>query len=170
MSDLHDDLQEKIEQAKKDDQARKDESSTTADLEQQLAEMTETAKRAMADMQNIKRQAENEKRQVIAMANANLAKQLLAPLDSLHRALQHIPQGAEEWSQGITMCINQIDQALKDAGLQEIDAEGETFNPDFHEALVQGQGPANTVIEVLEKGYRMGDRVIRHAKVKVGNG
>ena len=170
MNDKKDDLQEKIEKAKKNDAARNNESSELEQLRTQLEKMTETAKRAMADMQNIKRQAENERREVIMMANAGLAKQLLAPLDNLHRALEHIPKGVEEWAQGLNMCISQIDTVLKDTGLEEIATKGEVFNPDFHEALVQGPGPENTIIEVLEKGYKIGDRVIRHAKVKVGNG
>lgn len=170
MSDPQDDLQAKIDKAKKADDARKSESSELEELKMQLTEMTETAKRAMADMQNIKRQAENERRQVIMMANVNLAKQLLTPLDNLHRALEHTPEAAKEWAQGVNMCITQIDNILKETGLEEIDSLNQVFNPDLHEALVQGPGPQNTVIEVLEKGYKIGERVIRHAKVKVGNG
>lgn len=170
MSDKKTDLQSKIEKAKKEDQNKKKKASEMDELRVKLEEMTETAKRAMADMQNMKRQSENEKREIIIMANAGLTKQLLTPLDNLHRALEHIPQGAEDWAEGVTMSIKQIDNTLKEAGLEEIAAEGENFNPDFHEALIQGPGPQNTIIEVLEKGYKIGDRVIRHAKVKVGNG
>ena len=154
----------------KNDAAQNQELSEIENLQMQLQAMTENAKRAMADMQNIKRRAEEEKREVIVMANAGLIKALLPTLDNFHRAIDHTPEQAQEWSQGIKMCIQQIEKVFKEVGLEEIDASGQDFDPDFHEALIQGPGKANKVVEVLEKGYKIGNRVLRHAKVKVGNG
>lgn len=137
-------------------------------LKKELEDMTELAKRTMADLHNYRRRQEEEKKSLFTMANATLIIQLLPVLDNLERAKQHVPESAKEWFKGIEMCISQLKQALQSAGLQPIVALGQTFNPDFHEALAQGPGEKDKVIEELEKGYMLGNRVLRHAKVKIG--
>ena len=136
----------------------------------ELQQMTELAKRTMADLQNLKRRQEEEKGQLITMANVDLIKEILPILDNLDRSKQHIPKDAEEWGKGIEMSINQLHQVLKEAGLTPIESLNQPFNPEFHEAVAQGPGEKDTVIEELEKGYMLGARIIRHTKVKVGNG
>lgn len=164
--DLAAKLKEAEEQAaEKDQEAAKDSS-----IEEELAQMTETAKRAMADLQNLKRRQEEERARLIVFANADLIKKLLPILDNLDRAKEHVPESAEEWFKGIDMSLNQAHQILKESGLTEMESLGKTFNPDFHEAVTQGPGEKDTVVEEFEKGYMLGDRVIRHAKVKVGTG
>ena len=150
----------------------KEESSDAGetDLQQQLAQMTEHAKRTMADMQNLKRRQEEERKVLVSMANTNLIRTLLPVLDNLERAMGHIPPEAEKWAEGMQMSVNQFKKSLQDAGLEEIECQGQIFNPELHEALVHEAGEKDQVTEVLEKGYKLGDRVIRHAKVKVGNG
>lgn len=142
-------------------------------LQKELADMTEHAKRAMADMQNLKRRHEEERRLIISMANIDLMRSMLPVIDNLDRAKEHAPTHNEEsakWFEGIEMSLNQLKKICQDFGLQEIEALGQVFNPELHEALVHGPGEKDQVIEVLEKGYKLGDRVIRHSKVKVGNG
>jgi molecular chaperone GrpE len=140
------------------------------ELQTQLQEMTEMAKRAMADMQNMKRRQEEERSQIILRANANLISNLIPVLDNLNRAIKHTPEGAEDWAKGIEMSIKQIQSSFTEAGLAEIEALGQPFNPDLHEALMQGPGEKDLVIEELEKGYMLGSLVLRHSKVKVGTG
>lgn len=148
-----------------------DESQAELDkLKNELEVMTETAKRTMADIQNMKRRQDEEKSTIIYMANAALIKGLLPSLDGLNRAKQHVPEGAEDWAKGIQMCIEQINQTMQSVGLTPIESVGTTFNPDLHEAITSGAGEQDTVIEELEKGYTLGDKVLRHAKVKIGNG
>ena len=139
-------------------------------IKNQLSQMTEMAKRTMADLHNLKRRQEDERRLIITMANVDLIRSLLPIIDNLDRAKKHVPQGAETWFQGIEMCINQLHKVLEDAGVKPIEAVGKTFDPDFHEAIMQGPGQKDIIIEELEKGYIMGDRVDRHAKVKVATG
>jgi len=139
-------------------------------LQQDLNEMTEMAKRTMADLQNLKRRQEEERGQVIKMANASLIKELLPVLDNLNRAKQHTPDEAKDWCEGVVMSINNLDKIFTEFGLTEIPTTGEAFNPDLHEALMQGPGDKDIILEELEKGFCLGDFVIRHAKVKVGNG
>lgn len=139
-------------------------------LKSQLAEMTELGKRAMADMQNLKRRQQEERSQTIIRANASLIQALIPTVEILHKALEHKPQEAQEWVQGIEMSIKQIDQALLDAGLEKIETKDQKFDPNIHEALLQGPGEKDIILEELEAGYKLGDFIIRHSKVKVGNG
>lgn len=137
-------------------------------VKKELEEMTEMAKRTMADLQNMRRRQEEERKILITMANADLIIGILPVLDNLERAKEHVPKGAEEWFKGIEMSINKLHQTLQEYGLKPMETVGQKFNPDLHEAITEGPGEKDTVIEELEKGYILGGRVIRHAKVKVG--
>lgn len=174
-----DDLAKKLEEAQK--QAAAEKEAGTAQVNQnaedeltklraELESMTELAKRTMADFQNFKRRQDDERRVIITMANVDLIRSLIPITDNLDRAKQHVPAGAEEWFKGVEMCSAQLHKVLNESGMKPIESLNQPFNPDLHEALAQGPGPKDTVIEELEKGYMLGDRVIRHAKVKVGNG
>ncbi|PKL37124.1 nucleotide exchange factor GrpE [Candidatus Peregrinibacteria bacterium HGW-Peregrinibacteria-1] len=162
------DKKEKTDKAPKQDELTK--------IKNELQKMTELAQRTMADLQNLKRRHEEERSTIYLSANSALIKGLLPSLDNLERTLSHQPKSIQdqetnaEWLKGLEMSINQIKQLLQLSGLEEIKSLGETFDPTFHEALLQGPGNENSIIEVLEKGYKLGDIVIRHAKVKVGNG
>ena len=173
------DLAKKLEEAQKQAAAEEQQNAQNSNgsqenevelLKKELEKMTEMAKRTMADLQNFKRRQDEERRIIINMANVDLIRALIPITDNLDRAKQHIPQGAEEWFKGIEMCTTQLHKVLNDSGLKPIEALNQPFNPDLHEALAQGPGPKDTIIEELEKGYALGDRVVRHAKVKVGNG
>lgn len=170
-----DDLAQKLAEAQKQAEAEKAAATQGANdeptnLRAELEQMTELAKRTMADFQNYKRRQDEERRVIITMANVDLIRSLIPITDNLDRAKQHVPAGAEEWFKGIEMCTTQLHKVLNDSGLKPIESLNQPFNPDLHEGLAQGPGPKDTVIEELEKGYMLGDRVIRHAKVKVGNG
>lgn len=169
-------MTKKTNPAKSQDSSKQNQLASSASpsevelIKNELTQMTEMAKRTMADLHNLKRRQEDERRLTITMANVDLIRQLLPIVDNLDRAKKHVPQGAETWFQGIEMCINQLHKVLEDAGVKPIESIGKTFDPNFHEAVMQGPGPKDTIIEELEKGYMMGDRIIRHAKVKVSTG
>lgn len=139
-------------------------------LQQELEQMTELAKRTMADLTNFKRRMDEEKAEIISFANVSLIRKLLPELDNIDRARQHLPEAAKDWFQGLEMSFSNIHKALEDSGLQPIGNIGEIFNPNLHEALLAGPGNKDEILEVMEIGYKIGDRVVRHAKVKVGNG
>jgi len=168
--DLKKKLEEAAEAAEKKDQAEEQEISETDSLQEELEKMTELAKRTMADMQNMKRRQEEEKFHWIKMANADLVKNLLPIIDNLNRAVANMPESADDWHKGVEMSVQQLKKVLEDAGVIEIDCDGKDFDPELCEALAQAPGEKNKVVSVLEKGYMIGDRVIRHAKVQVGNG
>ncbi len=144
--------------------------SKSEKLQQELEEMTELAKRTMADMQNQKRRFDEEKNLLITMGNINLIRSLLPIIDNLNRAKEHAPENTDaEWLKGIEMSIDQLNTTLTNFGLKEIPTKGEKFNPDLYEAVLQDEGEKDLILEELEKGYILGERVIRHAKVKVGS-
>jgi len=172
------DLKKKLEEAQKEAEKLDEAISNEQDLEptqsEELSQMTETAKRTMADFQNYKRRVEEEKKSWAIFANIELIKNLLPIFDNFKRAQAHAPKDANEetkkWLEGIGMSINQLEKLLQDFGVKKIEALGQKFNPDFHEALAQDKGEKDIVIEELDAGYMLGDKVLRHAKVKVGNG
>ncbi len=139
-------------------------------LKKQLETVTETGKRLMADITNLRRRNEEEGLRTVLYANKNLIKLLLPGLDNLKRALLHIPENAGDWGKGIEMSIRQIEKALAESGLKKMETTGANFNPELHEAVLQADGEENKILETLEDGYTLGDMVIRHAKVKIGNG
>ncbi|MBU1151884.1 nucleotide exchange factor GrpE [Patescibacteria group bacterium] len=171
-ADHQDDLHEKLKKAQEEAQQETNEQelSKTDQLQEELEKMTETAKRAMADMQNLKRRMEEERFTIFANAKADFIKQILPILDNLERALSHTPKEAKEWAKGLEMSVNQLEKVFEDAGLTKMETTGQPFDPALHEALMQSPGEQNIITEELEAGYQMGDRVVRHAKVKVGNG
>lgn len=168
------DLNKKLEEAQKQaDEKHSQDSSQQQEVEQlkkELADMTELARRTMADMQNLRRRADEERVDTIFMANYDLIKRLLPILTSLELAEKHVPDQAADWYKGIDMAIKEMYKALEETGLQKIPTTGHPFDPNFHEALTQGPGEKDMVTEEFESGYILGKRVIRHAKVKVGNG
>ena len=148
-------------------------------LKQALAEEKEKAEgylanwqRAQADFINYKRRSEQEKEEVGKFANALLMLNLLPVLDDLERALNSIPPhlASLTWVDGIRLIERKLQASLEAQGLSPVKALGEPFDPKFHEAAMHAKGKEGIVIEELQKGYKLQDRVIRPAMVVVGNG
>ena len=128
--------------------------------------------RAQADFINYKRRAEQEKEEVVKFANTVLVLSLLPILDDWERAFTAIPSQLAEadWVDGIRLIDRKLRATLEAQGLSRIKAVGEPFDPNLHEALRQDRGKEGIVVGEVEKGYKFRDRVIRPAKVVVGNG
>jgi molecular chaperone GrpE len=142
----------------------------TEKLKKELNDMTELAKRTMADMQNLQRRTMEERGSIIFMANFDLIKDILPIVDNLSRAKANMPVEAEAWYKGIEMSIEQLNKVLAEAGVKKIETVGQKFDPNLHEALMQEKGEKDMILEELEAGYSLGNRILRHAKVKIGNG
>lgn len=178
-----DPLLEALEKAKKEnageeaEQFKKDLEETKLALketEAKLTQMTELGRRAIADMENLKRRTEEDRSRMALFANIELIQLILPSLHNAKLAIQHtpkdLPQNLNEWVTGVTTIFGQIEQAFQKIGLTEIKALNAKFDPHFHEAVMQGDGPKDTVIEVLSPGYTLGNHVVTPAKVKVGMG
>ncbi|HXF50464.1 MAG TPA: nucleotide exchange factor GrpE [Dehalococcoidia bacterium] len=148
-------------------------------LRAQLAEEREKAQaylanwqRAAADYQNFKRRVEEERSEATRFANAALIINLLPVVDDLERALRSLDVNLRglTWVEGIYLIHRKLLMVLENAGVTEIPAEGLDFDPTVHEAISQAEGEEGKVVAVVQKGYKLGDRVIRPALVIVGKG
>jgi molecular chaperone GrpE len=128
--------------------------------------------RAQADFVNYKRRSEQERGEFGKFANATLMFNLLPVLDDLERALASLPAKLANltWVDGIQLIDRKLRASLEMQGLTAIEALGKEFDPNLHEAVRQEAGKEGIVIEELQKGYQLHDRVIRPTMVVVGNG
>jgi molecular chaperone GrpE len=128
--------------------------------------------RAAADYQNLKRRMEQERGETARLANASLVINLLPLIDDLERALRNVDANLAglTWIDGVWLIYRKFQAILENAGVSEIAAEGQTFDPQVHEAIGEGPGEDGRVVSVVQKGYKLGDRVIRPAMVIVGKG
>jgi molecular chaperone GrpE len=128
--------------------------------------------RSQADFINYKRRTEQERGDIVRLSNANLIFNLLPVLDDMERALESISDklAGFTWVDGIVIIYRKLKAILEANGVSEIKAAGAKFDPVLHEAVVHVEGEEGKVIEVLQKGYMINDRVLRPAMVKVGNG
>ena len=128
--------------------------------------------RTQADFINYKKRIEQERDETAKFANAMLVLNLLPVLDDLERALDNVtPKLAGlTWVDGIGLIYRKLQAILEGHGLTEIKALGQPFDPNLHEAVLYGDGEEGKVIEELQKGYRLHDRVLRPTMVKVGKG
>jgi molecular chaperone GrpE len=128
--------------------------------------------RAQADYTNYKRRAEQEKEEISQFANSILILNLLPVLDDWELALASIPEDQAElgWVEGVRLIERKLRGTLEALGLSPIEAVGQPFDPNLHEAAMQGKGEEGIVVGELRKGYKFRDRVIRPTKVVVGNG
>lgn len=128
--------------------------------------------RAMADFQNYKRRTEEERANAGRLANLSFVINILPVVDDLGRALDNldVKLAGLQWVEGIRAIQRKFEGALQASGVTEIPADGQDFDPNIHEAIGEDIGEQGKVVRVLQKGYRLGDRVIRPAMVMVGNG
>jgi molecular chaperone GrpE len=142
-----------------------------AELESAGAEAKDRHLRLAADFDNFKKRSRQEKLETIQHASAELIGRLLPALDDLHKALDHQPEGVDDaWLKGVELSVRKLEEALKAHGLEAIEAVGKPFDPNVHEAIgyeESAEQPEDTVVQVLRRGYRIRDRVVRPALVKV---
>jgi molecular chaperone GrpE len=142
-----------------------------AELEAALAEARDRYLRLAADFDNYKKRSRQEHLETIQHASADLIARLLPGLDDLHKALDHKPEGIDEaWAKGLELSVRKLEEALRAHGLEEIEAVGKPFDPSVHEAIGHEESaelPEDTVVQELRRGYRIRDRVVRPALVKV---
>jgi molecular chaperone GrpE len=140
-------------------------------LEAERDEFKSLAMRTRADFENYQKRATREAAQERRYAHGPLALDLLPILDNLDRAVAAAKQAGEVGPlvQGVGMVQSQYLDALKRHGITRIEAQGQPFDPNLHQAVMQqpSEQPANTVLQVLEQGYMLHDRVLRPARVIV---
>src|ERR1700732_4382719 len=142
-----------------------------SELESAAAESRDRHLRLAADFDNYKRRARQEQLDTIQHASTELISRLLPGLDDLHKALDHKPAGVDEsWVKGLELSVRKLEEALGAHGLEPIQAVGTPFDPKLHEAIgyeESAEHPEDTVTSELRRGYRIRDRVVRPALVKL---
>lgn len=145
-----------------------------AELEKENASLKEARLRAVADLDNARRRAQNDVANTVQYANEGLLTKILPILDDFHRSVDAGAESRdfESFFEGISLIRKKMAQTLSEIGVERIETVGKEFNVDEHEALMQqpSDEPEGTVVAELEPGYRYKDRVIRHAKVIVSGG
>ena len=136
-----------------------------------VAELTNDLQRLQAEFANYKRREEENKGELLDMAKSEVITLLLPLLDNIDRALAHRPQELADnaWANGVEAVAKQSQETLAKLGVERIATVGEPFDHNLHEAVgvEDGEGETEVVAEELQSGYKIGDRVVRHAMVKV---
>lgn len=151
-----------------------DVSIDTGELENLKAELErqkDLALRTAAEFDNFKKRTEREKYASLEFMKADILKTFLPVLDNFGRALEADPSG-EDFQKGIELISKQLTDVMVKLGLSEIDDEGKEFNPELHQAVLHIDDESfgeNTIVKTLQKGYKIGDTVIRPAMVQVAN-
>lgn len=144
-------------------------------LEEQLTQQKDQYIRLYAEFENYKRRTQKEKLDFAQYANRNMMTSMLAILDDFERALKEISKsGDSENLKGVELIYNKFKNALIEKGLKSVEVKaGDDFNVDFHEAITQIPAPSDElkgkIVDVVETGYQLHDKVIRFAKVVIGN-
>lgn len=144
------------------------------DEKAKLADINDKYLRLFSEFDNYRKRTAKEKIEMAAVASEGVLKDLLPVLDDFERALQNMEKnGNEADMQGVTLIYNKLKNTLKAKGLEEIEALGQEFNTDEHEALTLIPAPSeeekNKILDVIQKGYKLNGKVIRFARVVVGN-
>ena len=140
-------------------------------LKAELESKNDLLLRTAAEFDNYKKRTEREKLTIAEFAKAGLIKQLLPILDNIDRAGM-VEKDTPDYIKGIEMIVKQFEGIAGNLGITEVAAVGDVFNPEMHEAVMHIDDETlgeNVIAEVLQKGYKIGDTVIRAAMVKVAN-
>ena len=146
------------------------EEDKTAVLEAEVQEKNDRILRLQADFENFRRRTAKEKEDLAAVITQNLLTDLLPLLDNFERAMAVEQTDVEAFQKGVEMIFTQLHEVMEKHGLEPIDAEGQPFDPNVHQAVMRVENPDvedGTITQVLQKGYQAKGRVIRPAMVQV---
>lgn len=160
--------------AKKCQRKEKVNDKKAAELEEKLKESEDKYLRMLAEYDNFRKRAQKEKEAIYSDAVCDSVEKLLEVLDNLERAagVDVSKSDAQSVVDGVVKILTQAKEVFSKLGVEEIAAKGEQFNPEVHNAVMHEENEEfgeNTVSEVFLKGYKRGDKVIRHSMVKVAN-
>jgi len=137
-----------------------------------IQELTDDIKRIQAEYINYKRRSEEEKQRAVALGKEQAVSVLLPIIDNLERAIVHQPKDIADhaWVKGVAGVEKQLNSQLQGIGLVKIGVVGDEFNPDLHNAvsMQEGDGDKEVITAVLQSGFMLDGKVVRHAMVQVG--
>jgi molecular chaperone GrpE len=141
------------------------------ELEEKIQSLEDTLLRKIAEFENYKRRTENDQMNLLKYAAESFILKILPVYDDLQRSINHLNEdNNDSVKEGLKLVLNKFTKVFDEQGIKRIEAKGEEFDVEYHEALMQqpnNELPSNTVLEEIEAGYLYKDKVIRHAKVIV---
>ena len=145
-----------------------------AEVQAKAAELTDRVQRQMAEFENFRKRTEKEKAAMFDMGSRNVIEKILPVIDNFERGLGSVPAEAKEdpFVVGMDKVYKQLMKTLEDLGVKAIEAKGQPFNPELHNAVMHIEDDAideNIVVEEFQKGYTYHDSVVRYSMVKVAN-
>ncbi len=173
-TDAPEETAEKEEKAAEDTEAEKEEKKGLGELDilkKDYAVLNDRFLRTVAEYDNFRKRTQKEKEQIYSDAAASVSKQFLPVLDNLERALEY-ECSDNEFKKGVEMIATSIRTAFEKCGIKTVGEVGEPFDPNIHNAVMHEENndlPENAVSMVLQKGYILGDKLLRPAMVKVAN-
>ena len=161
----------KTEEADKKNSKKKDKKDKK---DQQIEELTDKYRRTMAEFDNFRKRTEKEKASMYEIGARDIIEKILPVVDNFERGLASIPESEKNtaFAEGMEKIYKQFQKVLEDAGVKAIEAAGQPFDPNFHNAVMHVEDESlgeNIVAEELQKGYMYRDSVVRHSMVKVAN-
>ncbi len=168
--------QEKEASKRKDKKEKKDQAAKLQEqldaMQKELDAQKDQYLRLAAEYDNFRKRSQREREAAFNDSKASVLAEILPVLDNFERAAQNKEASYEDFQKGISMTFQQMMDIMKKLGAESFGAAGEPFDPNIHNAVMHVEDEAlgeNLVAEVFSKGYRLGDRVLRHAMVKVAN-
>jgi molecular chaperone GrpE len=163
----------KAEESEKTSQNNNPEHSSESSLEESLAQEKDRYLRLFAEFENYKRRTSKERIELFKTASHDVMVALLPVLDDFDRAIKELEKADDAMFEGVTLIRNKFFETLKQKGLALIETQaGTTFDADQHEAITQIPAPSEDmkgkIIDVIEKGYTLGEKIIRYPKVVIG--
>ena len=170
--EIQEEVVEKEATPKKEKKKRSEKKSEVEVLKSEIAALKDTHLRTLAEYDNFRKRSQREKEATYADAKANTLKMLLPVLDNFDRAADNKTDDIEVYRKGIEMTLTQLGEILKNLEVESFGEVGDEFDPNIHSAVMTVENPdlpENSVAGVFEKGYKMGDRILRFATVQVAN-
>ena len=170
--EIQEEAVEKETAPKKEKKKRSDKKNEIEALTNELAALKDAHLRTLAEYDNYRKRSQREKEATYADAKANTLKTLLPVLDNFDRAADNKTDDIEVYRKGIEMTLAQLSNILEGLEVEAFGEVGDEFDPNIHSAVMTVENPdlpENSIAGVFEKGYRMGDRILRFATVQVTN-
>ena len=170
MTALEKRLAEKVAQEPEDDAEENVGPNTLPEAQENIAELNERIVRLTADFDNFRKRAQRDKDEARQFANQGLLERLLPILDNFEMALTAVKDADSSVRDGVQMILDQLLSVLKESGVEPVDALGQPFDPNLHEALSQEEttdAEEGTVVQQVQCGYKLNDRLVRPARVVV---
>lgn len=164
--------EEKKQKAAPEETPEVEETKVEDDSEKKLLELNDKYLRTLAEYENYRKRSTKEKEDAWTNSKANVLSEFLPVLDNFDRALSNKEASLEDYQKGVEMIYNQFLEVLKKLGVESFGEAGDSFDPNIHNAVMHAddeEQPENSITDVFSKGYKLGDKILRPAVVKVVN-